>query len=49
MEEDYVLLLEAYKRLEKHGDEPGIPIAEVMTRHGITENDLDEIGDVEIE
>lgn len=49
MEEDYALLLEAYERLEKQGDKPGIPMAGVMSRHGISESDLDEIGDVEIE
>lgn len=49
IEEDYALLLEVYERLEKNGDKPGIPMADVMARHGITENDLDEIEDVEIE
>ncbi|MCD7785726.1 MAG: type II toxin-antitoxin system Phd/YefM family antitoxin [Oscillospiraceae bacterium] len=49
LEEDYALLLEAYERLERHGDESGIPMADVMALHGITESDLDEIGDVEIE
>ncbi|MCD7750093.1 MAG: type II toxin-antitoxin system Phd/YefM family antitoxin [Oscillospiraceae bacterium] len=42
MEEDYALLLEAYERLEKHGNEPCIPMADVMARHGIVESDLDE-------
>lgn len=49
LEEDYALLLEAYERLEKHGNEPGIPMTDVMARHGISEEDLDQIGDVEIE
>lgn len=35
--------------LKKHGDELGIPMADVMARHGISEEDLDQIGDVEIE
>jgi len=35
--------------LKKNGDEPGIPMADVMARHGISEADLDQIGDVEIE
>ncbi|MCD8322691.1 MAG: type II toxin-antitoxin system Phd/YefM family antitoxin [Oscillospiraceae bacterium] len=42
MEEDYALLLEAYERLEKHGNEPCIPMADVMARRGISESDLDE-------
>lgn len=49
LEEDYALLLEAYDRLEKHGNEPGIPMSDVMALHGITEEDLAQIGDVEIE
>ncbi len=49
IEEDYALLLEAYERLEKHEDEPGIPLSEVMEHLGISEEDLDEVGDVEIE
>ncbi len=49
LEEDYSLLLEAYERLEKHGDEPGVPMADVMSRHGISESDLDEIENVESE
>lgn len=50
IEEDYALLLEAYERLENHEeDEPGIPMSEVMAHLGITEEDLDEAGDVVIE
>ncbi len=49
IEEDYALLLEAYERLEKHENEPGIPLSEVMEHLGITEDDLDEVGDVVIE
>lgn len=49
LEEDYALLLEAYERLEKHGEESGVPLSDVMARHGITEEELDQIGDVEIE
>ncbi|MCD8067829.1 MAG: hypothetical protein LUE87_02835 [Lachnospiraceae bacterium] len=49
LEENYVLLFEAYERLEKHGNEPGIPMADVMARHGISESDLNQTGDVEIE
>lgn len=50
LEEDYALLLEAYERLENHEeDERGIPMSEVMEHLGITEEDLDEVGDVAIE
>ena len=49
IEEDYALLLEAYERLEKHENEPGISLSEVMEHLGITEDDLDEVGDVVIE
>ncbi|MCD8373887.1 MAG: type II toxin-antitoxin system Phd/YefM family antitoxin [Oscillospiraceae bacterium] len=49
LEEDYALLLEAYERLENRSSESGIPLADVMARHGITEEDLNRVGDVEIE
>ncbi len=49
IEEDYALLLEAYERLSKHEDEQGIPLSKVMEHLGITEEDLDEVGDVVIE
>ncbi len=49
IEEDNILLAEAYKRLEKNGDQAGIPFEEVMANLGITWGDLDSIEDVEIE
>ncbi|MCD8106815.1 MAG: type II toxin-antitoxin system Phd/YefM family antitoxin [Oscillospiraceae bacterium] len=49
IEEDYALLLEAYDRLSKHENERGIPLSEVMEHLGISEEDLNEVGDVEIE
>ncbi len=49
LEEDYALLLEAYERLENRSSESGIPLADVMARHGITDEDLNRVGDVEIE
>lgn len=49
LEQEYGLLLEALERLEKNGDNNGIPMNDVMRRHGIRESDLDEIGDVAIE
>lgn len=49
IEEDYMLLLEANRRLEHHGDKAGIPIEQVMEELGISEEELDTAEDVEIE
>ncbi|MCD8018039.1 MAG: type II toxin-antitoxin system Phd/YefM family antitoxin [Clostridiales bacterium] len=49
LEEDYYLLTEAYERLENNADKPAIPMKEIMNRHGITQDELDLIGDVAIE
>ncbi len=46
IEEDYVLLSEAYERLQKNGDQSGIPLADVMAHHGITQEELDEMEDI---
>ncbi len=49
VEEDYFLLMEALERLDKNGDEPGLSRDEIMAEFGITQADLDAVGDVEIE
>lgn len=49
IEEDYMLLLEANRRLEHQGDKAGIPIEQVMEELGISEEELDTAEDVEIE
>lgn len=49
LEEDYILLSEAYDRLENSGDKPGIPMADVMAHYNITQEELDQMEDVAIE
>ncbi|HJA20810.1 type II toxin-antitoxin system Phd/YefM family antitoxin [Mediterraneibacter catenae] len=49
IEEDYMLLLEAGKRLEANGDKPTISFENVLADIGISEKELEEAGDVEIE
>lgn len=49
IEEDYMLLLEANKRMEENGDKPGIPMETVLEHLGIDEKELDDVGDVAIE
>ncbi len=41
--------MEALERLDKNGDEPGLSRDEIMAEFGITQADLDAVGDVEIE
>ncbi len=47
IEDDYLLLLEAIKRLSSGSD--SIPLADVMKELGITQAELDAIEDVDIE
>lgn len=47
-EENYVLLLEAMERLEANVGRPGTPLADVMAEFGITDSDLEAVGDVEL-
>lgn len=49
IEEDYMLFLEANTRLEKNGNRAGIPMEQVMSDLGISEEELAEMEDVEIE
>lgn len=49
IEEDYLLLLEAAKRLEANGDKPAIPMDTVLSNLGICEEALEEVEDVDIE
>ena len=47
-EENYALLLEATERLEANAGRPGVPMADVMAEFGITDADLEAVGDVEL-
>lgn len=49
IEEDYMLLIEAAKRLEKNGDKPTIPMEVLLSDLGISEKELSEVEDVDIE
>ena len=49
IEEDYYLLLEATKRIEKNGSKATISFDKVMSDLGITEEELTEMEDVDIE
>lgn len=49
IEEDYMLLLEANNRLEANGDKPAISFTNVLRDLGISEDDLNDVEDVEIE
>ncbi|HJC25955.1 MAG TPA: type II toxin-antitoxin system Phd/YefM family antitoxin [Candidatus Eisenbergiella merdavium] len=49
IEEDYLLLLEADKRLEAAAGKPGISFDTVLADLDISENDLEEAEDVAIE
>lgn len=49
IEEDYFLLLEANKRMEDNGNNKTISFDSVMGNLGISEDDLSDTGDVNIE
>ncbi|MDO4648632.1 MAG: type II toxin-antitoxin system Phd/YefM family antitoxin [Eubacteriales bacterium] len=49
LEENYILLSEAYERLLANENKPGIPMETVMANLGITQEELDTLEDVEIE
>lgn len=49
IEENYILLLEATKRLAANQGKAAIPEADVMKHFGITDADLEEVEDLEIE
>lgn len=49
IEEDYAFLLDAANRLEKNGDRPTISMRQVMQEFGISEQDLINTDEVEIE
>ena len=49
IEEDYYLLLEATKRIERNGTKAPISFDKVMADLGITEDELAETEDVDIE
>ena len=49
IEEDYMLLLEAERRLEENEGKPTIPMDRVMDRLGISETELAGTEDVNIE
>ncbi len=49
VEENYYLLCEALERLERNGDESAVPFGEVMASLGITEEDIADAPDLELE
>lgn len=49
IEENYLLLLEATKRLVANEGKSAIPAADVMKHFGITNADLEEVEELEIE
>lgn len=49
IEENYTLLMEANARLEANADRPTISLNEVLNKIGITETEVDEMEDVEID
>ena len=49
IEEDYLLLLEANKRMEDNGDNKTIPFDTVMGHLGISEDELLDTEDIDIE
>ncbi|MBS6117239.1 MAG: type II toxin-antitoxin system Phd/YefM family antitoxin [Clostridiales bacterium] len=49
IEENYMLLLEAANRLEENGVKPTVSMEKVMTDLGISEKELEEAEEVQIE
>ncbi len=49
IEEDYMLLIEASKRIENNGDMKTISLDYLVTKLGISEKELEETEDVDIE
>lgn len=49
IEEDYILLLEATKRMEDNGNNKTISFDSVMNNLGISEDELLDTGDIDIE
>lgn len=49
IEEDYFLLLEANKRMEDNGNKQTIPLDSVMCKLGISEDEIFNMEDVDIE
>ena len=49
IEEDYLLLIEANKRLEESNSEQNVPLDAVLNNLGIAEDELEETEDIEIE
>ena len=49
IEENYALLLEATKRLTANDGKSAIPVDDVMKHFGITDADLEEVEELEIE
>lgn len=49
IEEDYMLLLEANDRVKKNGNKAAIPLEKVLSDLGISETELADMEDVEIE
>jgi len=49
IEEDYLLLLEANRRLTEHADKKTIPMSTVMNRLGISDMELEDTEDIDIE
>lgn len=49
IEENYTLLMEAQRRLEAHGDKPGIPESIVLEHLGLTQEEIDAAEDPKIE
>jgi len=49
IEENYLLLMEASERLKKNEGKNSIPFADVLSNLGITEQELNETEDIDIE
>ncbi len=49
MEENYYLLQEAYERLSAYNEQLGIPMTDIMTKYDITQEELDQMEEVEFE
>lgn len=49
VEEDYILLLEANRRLAENGEKKTVPFSKVLEEAGITEEELEQMEDIEIE
>ncbi len=49
MEENFYLLQEAYERLQKNEGQPALSMEQVMSHYNISQDELDQMEDVEFE